>query len=111
MRLNPMSFWRPSLALDRGRAGMSQQKALLPPGEQQVAQRRGVVIAVDVGALDRVEHREFVGGERDRQVADYDRRVGKFRSVGRVAPQWPVGLDDGVPEILRRPLARENRRL
>ena len=85
---------------------MGLQEPLLPPGEQEIAQRRRIVLAVDIDALDGIEGREFLCGQRDRQLGDADRRVGKFRLVGGIAPQRPVGLDGGVAEILRRALAR-----
>src|ERR1700749_1794831 len=93
---------RPSFALDRRRAGMGLQETLLPPGEQQITQRRRVVLAIDVGTLDRLEGREFLARQRDGKLGDSDRRVRKLGTVGRIAAQRPVGLDRRIAKILWR---------
>src|SRR5882724_4455898 len=86
---------------------MGLQKTFFPPGEQEIAQRRGVIVAINVGALHRVEHRDFFRREPNWQLGNDDRRIGKFRFVGGIAAQRAVGLDDWISKVLWRALTGE----
>ena len=76
---------------------MGLQEALFPPREQEIAQGGGVIVAVNVGSLDRLEHHEFIRRQRDRQFRELDDEqetaltaIGFLRDTNADGPARPI---------------------
>src|SRR5258708_18529382 len=85
----------------------SSEEALLPPAVHDIAQRRAVVVAVELASPALLEQRIVLRRKRHWQLAVLDRHVGEDSLVVRVAAQLAVGLDAAVPELRRRAVAGE----